>query len=316
MPVPKFHEIMIPLLSKYTDNLPHKTSEFYDFIIDYFKLTQSDVDEKTNDGTSRLFGRINWAKTFLSKSDFLEKVERGSFKITKKGVDFLNLKWKKINFKEIVRIYPDLMETEFWNSKLRTGKNDKKNENSTPQEIKSYQSENENINFESPEDILDRIISEKKDQVCQEILEEVKKIHPRLFENLVVKLLVAMGYGTQEHSFVTNYSNDKGIDGVIQADDLGFEIIQVQAKKYEGNIGAPSVREFVGSIKGGGKGVFVTTSDFTKDALECIKGRNEKVVLIDGKRLSQLMFKYNQGVSISQTIQLKAIDIDYFQALE
>lgn len=124
-----------------------------------------------------------------------------------------------------------------------------------------------------------------------------------------------MGYGTEEFSLTTQYSNDGGIDGVIQADELGFEKIYIQAKKYEGNVGRPDIQKFIGAMTGTNKGVFITTSDFATSVMDYLKSRQENVVLINGKNLVKLMYKYNQGVTVRNTVEIKGLDSDYFEEL-
>ena len=152
----------------------------------------------------------------------------------------------------------------------------------------------------------------------QEILEQTKLCSPVFFENLVVELLVGMGYGGsfRDAAEVIGRSGDGGIDGIIKEDKLGLDMIYVQAKRWEGNVGRPEIQKFVGALAGHGaqKGVFITTSNFTQEALEYARNRvnNIKVVLIDGRQMAELMMDHNIGVATARVFEVKRLDSDYF----
>jgi restriction system protein len=201
---------------------------------------------------------------------------------------------------KIKELFPDVMETKFWNSDLR----DKSN--------RSSEIDNVTESEVTPDESLDTILNQKEVLVKSEILESINNLTPRQFETLVVKVLVAMNYGT---GIVTNYTNDGGIDGIIQADELGFEKIYIQAKKYSGNVGRPDIQKFVGAMTGTNKGVFITTSDFATSVSDYLKSRQENIILINGEKLVELMYKHNQGVSVIQNIEIKRIDTDFFDEL-
>lgn len=300
MPIPKFHEIMLPLLQKYQDGKTYRANTFIEQITEEFQLTSAERLEKVSSGKTRISDRILWAYTYLYKLGFLGRPSRANYAITERGLDFLRLRPTDINFEKLKQQYPDISEDKFWQ---------KSNSLKLEKELKIIENES------TPDEILTTIIEQKILETQSEILEQIKSISPRSFENLVVKLLVAMGYGTQEFSQTTDYTNDGGIDGIVQADELGFEKVYIQAKKYESSVGRPDIQKFVGAMTGTGKGVFITTSKFASSVTDYLKSRQENIVLIDGEKMVQLMYKYNQGVSVRKTIELKTIDTDYFEEL-
>jgi restriction system protein len=304
MPIPKFHEVMLPLLQLYSDNQAHHRKDFVEQISDCFKLTDLERQEKVKSGGTRIWDRIMWAGAFLKSSSLIESERRGYHKITNRGREVLKLGLKTLTVEKIKELYPDVMETKFWNPELR-----EKTQSTTSTNLVEIESES------TPDESLDVILSQKEAIVKSEILESINNLNPRQFEILVLKVLISMGYGTSEFSKSTAYTNDGGIDGIIQADELGFDKIYIQAKKYEGNVGRPDMQKFVGAMTGTNKGVFITTSDFAPSVDEYLKSRSENVQKINGEMLVDLMYKHNQGVSIIQTIEIKRLDSDYFEEL-
>ena len=151
-------------------------------------------------------------------------------------------------------------------------------------------------------------------KVAEDLLKQIKANSPAFFENLVIDLLVKMGYGgSREDAQAVGRSGDGGIDGVINQDRLGLGVVYVQAKRWKGNVGSPQIAGFAGALagKGANKGIFITTSNFTKDARDFV-AQGFKIILIDGKRLAQLMIDHNVGVSTVKTYEIKRVDSDYF----
>ena len=305
MPIPKFHELMLPLLKHYGDGKVHPRYEFVDTLTKEFNLTPEEASQKVSNGLPRIADRTYWATTFLKKAELLEQQEkRGLYKITERGLHTLALNLEFITPSKLIELYPDIMDTAFYNPELRE-KHEYKN---SIQEL---------VLEETPDEEIDSALLNKELQTQSEIKDQVDKITPRQFENLVNKLLVAMGYGKEEYSTLTNYTNDGGIDGIIQADELGFEKIYIQAKKFQdgSSVGRPDIQKFVGAMTGTTKGVFITTAKFSSSVEEYLKSRSEKVVLIDGQKLIRLMYKHNIGVSIRKTIDFKGLDSDFFDEL-
>jgi restriction system protein len=303
MPVPKFNEIMLPLLKMYGDNKIHHRRDFLEPISDYFNLTNLERNETVKSGHTRMIDRLNWACSFLKNSNFLESPSRGHYQITSRGQQVLSMNLQSLNEEDIIRMFPDLMETKFWNPKPKDTSISTFSQIETQSEL-------------TPDEQLYTTLNQKASLIKSEILESINNLSPRQFENLVVKLLVAMRYGTEEFSRTTSYTNDGGIDGVIQADELGFDKIYIQAKKYVGNVGRPDMQKFVGAMVGTNKGVFITTSDFATSVYDYLKSRHEIINLINGEKLVELMYKHNQGVSVDSIIEIKKLDSDYFDDLE
>ena len=161
---------------------------------------------------------------------------------------------------------------------------------------------------------IEEIYQQVREKVAEDLLQEIKANSPAFFENLVIDLLVKMGYGgSREDAETVGRSGDGGIDGIINQDRLGLDVVYVQAKRWESNVGSPQIAGFAGALAGQGanKGIFITTSDFTKDAKD-YDAAGFKIILIDGKRLAQLMIDHNVGVSTVKTYEIKRVDSDYF----
>lgn len=167
--------------------------------------------------------------------------------------------------------------------------------------------------------MIGNAINQLNDSLRTELLEQLSAIDPFRFEQIVIDLLFGMGYGgsREEAAMVTKKSGDEGIDGIINEDRLGLDVIYVQAKRWKGTVGRPDVQGFVGALAGkqAQKGVFITTSNFTADAIHFARGLSQKVILIDGIRLADLMIEHDIGVSTTRTIALKRIDTDYFDEI-
>lgn len=242
--------------------------------------------------------RVGWAKTYMKKAGLLESTKRSYFKITDLGLEVLQKNPKEINVKFLEQ-FPQFIE--FRNLRKEKGEEEKEEENLT----------------QTPQELLEYGYQRIKKDLASELLNLVKKSSPRFFEKLVVELLIKMGYGgsLKDAGKAIGQSGDGGIDGIIKEDKLGLDIIYIQAKRWESVVGSKEVRNFVGSLAGqkANKGVFITTSSFTRDALEYVKTIPHKVILIDGETLAQLMIENDVGVSKIISYDIKKIDSDYFE---
>ena len=168
----------------------------------------------------------------------------------------------------------------------------------------------------TPEESLEAAFQELHDGLASELLQTVKQCPPDFFERLVVDVLIKMGYGgsRKEAGQAVGKTIDGGIDGIIKEDKLGLDIIYIQAKRWEGPVGRPEIQKFAGALQGqrARKGIFITTSNFTKDALKYVENIETKIILIDGQRLAELMIAYNVGANITAIYEVKKIDSDYF----
>nr|WP_242052356.1 restriction endonuclease [Dysgonomonas sp. GY75] len=255
-------------------------------------------------GQTFLFGnRVGWARTYLKKAGLLDSPKRGFICITQRGLSALKQRPKEINV-TFLKQYPEFLE--FQNLKR---------DNNTSENI---QNQSEILN-QTPEEILEDSYQNIRKSLAQELLDRITRLSPTFFERLVVELLVKMGYGgsIKDAGKAIGKSGDEGIDGTIKEDKLGLDIIYIQAKRWQqGNIvGRPEIHKFVGALAGQGakKGIFITTSSFTKDALEFVPRNETKIVLIDGYKLAQLMIDYNLGVATQYVYEVKKIDSDYFE---
>jgi restriction system protein len=299
MPIPDYQSIMLPLLKFAGDKKEHSIREAIEHIANIFNLSEEEQREVLPSGRQYIIdNRVGWARTYLKKAGLLESTQRSYFKITNLGLEVLQKNPKEINLKFLEQ-FPQFIEFR----KLRKEKKDEedKEENST----------------KTPQEILEDIYQSIQKDLASELLDFVKKSSPRFFEKLVVELLIKMGYGgsLKDAGKVIGQSGDGGIDGIIKEDKLGLDIIYIQAKRWENVVGAKEVRNFVGSLDGqkANKGVFITTSSFTKDALDYIKTISHKVILIDGETLAQLMIENDVGVSKITSYDIKRVDSDYFE---
>lgn len=299
MPIPKYKEFFKPVLEILSDEKTHTGKEINEQTADKFNLSKEEREEFLPSGNQlTVNSRVGWARTYLKKAELIESKKRGHFNITKKGLELL----KKSNdiTLETLEEYPSFRE-------FRYGSKDDGN---------ILQEKEFNL---SPEEQIESSFSQIKNELASTVLEEVKKQSPEFFENLVIDLLLKMGYGGSRVSAgkAVGKSGDEGIDGIIDEDRLGLDKIYIQAKRYsENSIGRPELQKFVGALGGQGakKGIFITTSNFTNGAIEFVNKQSiSNIVLIDGKRLSELMIDFNVGVSIKWKYEIKQIDSDYFE---
>ena len=294
MTIPKYEEIMLPLIKLASDNEEHHVREAYDNLAKRFNLSEKEKKELLPSGLQSIFeNRFGWAKTYLVKAGLLESKKRGYFNIIKRGSAVLQENLKEINV-EYLKKYPEFLD--FQKSvKIPTSKG--KTE-STPFEI------------------IENNFQLIKSNLANELLQKVKESNPIFFENLVVDLLVKMGYGgsRRDAARVIGKSGDGGIDGIIKEDKLGLDVIYIQAKKWEGGVSRPEIQKFVGALEGqkAKKGIFITTSTFSKEAKDYASQISSKVILIDGEQLVDFMIENDIGVSKEIVYEVKKIDIDYF----
>lgn len=300
MTIPDYQSIMLPLLKFAGDKKEHSIREAIDHIADLFKLSEEQKKEVLPSGRSYIIdNRVGWARTYLKKAGLLEDTRRSHFRITEEGLGVLVKSPTEINIKFLQQF------TGF--NEFRKKKDD--GEDEQEQVIQEDSSQ-------TPQELLEYGYQKIKRDLAQELVESVRKASPRFFEQLVVELLLKMGYGgsLKDAGKAIGQSGDGGIDGIIKEDKLGLDVIYIQAKRWENVVGSKEIRNFVGSLVGqkANKGVFITTSGYTKDALEYVKTITHKVILIDGEMLSQLMIENNVGVSGVINYEVKKIDSDYF----
>ena len=301
MAIPDYQTVMLPLLKLAGDKKEHSIRETIDYIADLFKLTEKERKDVLPSGRSYIIdNRVGWARTYLKKAGLLEDTKRSHFQITAKGTEVLSQSPKEIGVK-FLQQFPEFLEFR----KRKDGGDEVDQEQVIQEEIS-----------QTPQELLEYGYQKIKRDLAQELVESIKKCSPRFFEQLVVELLLRMGYGgsLKDAGKAIGQSGDGGIDGIIKEDKLGLDVIYIQAKRWENVVGSKEIRNFVGSLVGqkANKGVFITTSWFTKDALEYVGTIAHKVILIDGEMLAQLMIENNVGVSGVINYEVKKIDSDYF----
>jgi restriction system protein len=300
MSIPDYQTIMLPLLQHLADRKERSSKETFEAISKVFGLSEQEKNELLPSGNQKVFmNRIAWAKTYLKKTGLIESPKRGYYRITEKGLNELKKNPQKIDNKYLSQ-FPEFAEF----VKTRVIKHGF---------IEEYI---EADDTKTPEENIEFHYQQIHNALASDILDKVKKCSPYFFEKLVVELLLKMGYGgsRQEAGRIIGKSADGGIDGIIKEDKLGLDTIYIQAKRWDGNIGRPEVQKFAGALQGqrARKGVFITTSKFTNEAIEYASMIENKIILIDGETLSSLMIDYDIGVSTINAYLIKRIDSDYF----
>ena len=299
--IPDYQSIMLPLLEFISDGKEYKMRYVTDELAVKFGVTEEEQKELLPSGVAPVFyNRTAWAKTYLKKAGLIDSPKQGIVVISKRGLDVLKKKPSSINVK-FLKQFSEFVE-------FQTSKREDESETET----------NDEQSTQTPEESLETAYQKIRKSLASELINKVVELSPAFFEKLVVELLVKMGYGgsIKDAGKAMGKSGDEGIDGTIKEDKLGLDIIYIQAKRWKpGNVvGRPELQKFVGALAGQGakKGIFITTSNFTKEAIEYTPRNETKIVLIDGHQLAQLMIDYNLGCTPQQTYEVKKIDSDYF----
>lgn len=309
MSIPKYHQMMLPILKLLADGKKHQLSEVRSTIANQFDLNEKELNEKLASGAQTIFdNRVGWAKTYLKKAELIDSPERGYVIINQKGKDLLKENLSEITSRELSR-YDCFVEF-------------KGNANSS----QNYKTASDDVNetnlpeiTATPQETLDKAYASLNNELMAELLSNIDNCSPFFFEKLVVDLLINMGYGgsRKEAGRAFQSSGDGGIDGIIKEDRLGLDVIYIQAKRWkkESVIGRPEIQKFAGALQGfrARKGVFITTSFFSKEARSYVEQIETKIILIDGKQLAEYMLDSNTGVTTVDVYKIKKIDLDYFQ---
>lgn len=301
MAVPDFQSFFKPLLDIASDGKEHSISEAREIIAKKFELSPEELNEKLPSGTQTKFGnRVAWAKSYFLQAKVLSSPKRGYFLITDRGRELLKQGHQKIDVK-VLNQYP-----EFVGFHTATKKESEE----------SLEVTNQQGATETPEETLQSAYQSIRDNLASELLLKVKENTPAFFENLVVDLMVAMGYGGSrvDAGQSIGQTGDEGIDGIIKEDRLGLDVIYLQAKRWDGTVGRPEIQKFVGALTGkrAKKGVFITTGRFTEDAVNYVNSIEPKIILIDGRTLANYMIDFNIGTATQASYEVKRIDSDYF----
>lgn len=306
MTIPDFQTIMLPLLKVVSDSKEHQIQEIIGNLAEWFELSKQDRSELLASGKEPVFNnRVRWAGFHLNKGGLLNKPRRGFLEITQRGRSVLEQDFAKIAMK-FLKQYPEYVEFVEGG-----GKGD-----STPTPKPDITSNATIVEERSPEEAISVAYKSVRDTLIAEILEQIKVCSPEFFERLVVDLLVSMGYGgtRADAGQAVGKSGDGGIDGIINEDRLGLDVIYIQAKRWEATVGRPEIQQFAGALQGqkARKGVFITTSSFSKVAMDYVRNIESSLILIDGKTLAGLMVDHDVGVTLETSYEVKRIDSDYF----
>ena len=297
--IPDYQSIMLPLLKYAGDKNEHHIRDATEQLANEFDLTEEESKEFVPSGQQLTFdNRVSWAKTYLKKAGLVESTRWGYFRITERGFSVLEDRPDKINMKYLER-YPEF--TEFRNSS--------KSVSEESGDVQEYEES-------TPEELMGIGHRKLQNDLAYELLDNIKRCSPSFFERLVIDLLVKIGYGgsREDAGKAIGKSGDEGIDGIIKEDKLGLDIIYVQAKKWENPVSRPEIQKFAGALQGqrAKKGIFITTSAFSKNAIEYTSVIDSKIILIDGEQLAKLMIENGVGVSKIASYDIKKIDSDYF----
>lgn len=303
MAIPDYQTLMLPVLKLASDKKEHKFSQAVEELANEFNLSSEERNELLPSGSQAVFNnRVGWARSYLKQAGLLASPKRGFFTITPKGTELLATNPEKIDI-SVLEQYPEFIEF----------KNRKKDKSETEAQVETSSKSESTL---TPEDALASAYKQLRSALESEVLGSVKESSPSFFERLVVDLLVKMGYGgnRQDAGKALGKSGDGGIDGIINEDRLGLDVIYLQAKRWEGSVGRPEIQKFAGALQGqrARKGVFITTSSFTNEAKEYASLIESKIILIDGEQLSRLMVEHNVGVSAVGQYEVKKLDSDYF----
>jgi restriction system protein len=308
MPIPDYQTLMLPLLRIAADGKEHRIGDVVGPLARQFTLSEAEQVEMLPSGRQAILNnRVHWAKTYLSQAKLLEITRRGHFRITERGREVLNENPDRIDVGLLDR-FP-----EFNDFKTRARESQRPSLPVTPEVARQPEASSE-----TPDEILRNTVSDLEVALARELLDRILAAPPVFFESLIVTLLLGMGYGgsREEAGRAIGRSGDGGIDGVIDQDPLGLDRVYLQAKRYKSDaaVSEPEIRAFSGSLGAAkaNKGVFVTTSYFTKPALEFAERHPFKMVLIDGAQLTTLMIRHNVGVRVAETLHLKKMDEDFF----
>lgn len=298
MPIPDFQTLMLPLLRHLADGSERTNQETVDALAKEFNLTESDLAQLLPSGQQTIFrNRVAWAKAHFKRAGIIASPRRGVYKITDRGRDVLEQKPQQIDLKFLDQ-FPG--HREFRTSSRKDT------------EVPPSGSEDDL----TPEEHIAFGYQQIREELASELLRRTKECPPEFFEQLVIDLLLAMGYGgsRQEAGKAVGRAGDGGIDGIIKEDRLGLDVIYVQAKRWEGAVGRPEIQKFAGALQGqrARKGIFITTSGFSKDARDYVASIDSKIILIDGEELAKLMIDHGIGVTEVASYVVKRIDSDYF----
>lgn len=306
MAVPDFQTLMRPLLAAHEDGAEHKISSTRELLADQFALSEEDRTERVPSGrVTRLQNRVGWAATYLFRTGLLARPRRAHYQITDRGRQMLAEHAERIDL-SVLRQFPELGE-------FRQG--------SSPEQVQPADTQPAAVaGEETADERMNAGYEELHAALAADLLDRVREEDWEFFEQLVLEVLAAMGYGGPEGVVerIGGHGGDEGVDGVIREDMLGLDLIYVQAKSWERTIGRPEIQQFFGALHGkrASKGIFITTSKFSPEARNYAQGVTPRVILVDGRQLAELMIEHDVGVTTLRTFKVKRVNLDYFAADE
>ena len=303
MPVPDFQAVMLPFLQLLSDGKERRMRDVVETLARQFSLTEEEREELLPSGQARVFNnRVGWAKTHLKNAGLVNNPARGKVCLSERGREVLARDPEAIDMK-FLRQFDD----------YRTFIGELKAVEAEMSPTSQLQEESQS----TPLELFEASYSTLRAALAEDLQSRLMECSPQFFEHIVVRLLHAMGYGGQfGEGRVTNYSRDGGIDGVISEDKLGLDVVCIQAKRWAGTVSRPTIQSFVGSMDmiRAKKGVVITTSEFSRDAVEFVdRIEGKRVVLINGRQLAQLMIDHDVGVSTTGTYKIKEVSNDFFE---
>jgi restriction system protein len=301
MAIPDFQSVMLPLLQHLADGKEHPNTEVLEALADYFDLSEDERKAPLPSGQDFLFrNRVAWARTHMKAAGLIDNPKRGIFVITSAGRDVLGGAPDRVDLK-LLQTYEAYRE---FRSRHKVAKRDQ-----DPQPEADYDTS-------TPEEQIEEAYAIVRDNLANQVLDQLKASSSAFFEKVVVEVLVKMGYGgsRQDAGQAIGKSGDEGIDGIIKEDRLGLDIIYIQAKKWDDPVSRPEIQKFAGALQGkrARKGIFMTTSRFSDTAREFVANIDSKIVLIDGQELARFMIDFGVGVTAEAVYELKRLDFDYF----
>jgi restriction system protein len=310
MAIPDYQTLMLPVLREAAKG-EIRVRDCVEKIAGELGLVDDEISEMLPSGRQTIFAnRVHWAKSYMIHANLVVATRRGHFQATERGMQMLAANPDRID-NTVLSEFPEFVA---WKGAVaRTSRRQKDGGKGQPVLPAPFLSEDQ-----TPTELMEAAFQDLQAELLSDVLARVRAASPAFFEQLVVDLLVSMGYGGSrtEAGQAIGRSGDEGIDGIIKEDALGLEIVYVQAKRWQegANVGRPDVQGFAGSLDGFGatKGIFVTTSDFAKTAREYVDRITKRIILINGDELARLMIEHNVGIRMTQSFELKRVDEDYF----
>ena len=305
MDMPTYQDAMLPLLKFAADGQEHSVREAIGAVSDAFGLSEEQREQLLQSGRKPIIDdRVSWARLYLGQAGLLDSTRRGYFRISRRGTELLASNPSSLG-DQVLKQYPEFVA---FLARKRRPRSD------GPVTTSDQNNSGESSN--TPEESLEVSFQAIRNRLAVETLEQVKSCSPAFFERLVVELLVKMGYGgtREDAGEAIGKSGDGGIDGIIKEDRLGLDVIFLQAKRWENTVSRPEIQKFAGALQGkrAKKGVFITTSEYSREAREFASHIESKIILIDGDELAELMIDFNVGVATEATYEIKRLDSDYF----